>query len=68
VYNIKTVNSKGKDTSIEIIYNPVTDEGTVVDVSEGKPVQPVSTVTEIKSVSGVTETITTNTQTIKESR
>ena len=61
VYKVRTVDSKGKEVFIELVHNPVTERCGVVDVSEGKPVQPVSTVTEIKSVSGVTETITTNT-------
>ena len=65
IYNVETVDESGKDINIEIVYNPITEIGTVVDVSEIKTVQEVSTTTEVKSVSGVTEIVTTNIDTIK---
>ena len=42
--------------------------GTVLDVSEVKSVPAVTTSTEVKSVSGVTKVVTTNVETIKESK
>ena len=68
VYNVETVDDSGKDVNIEIVYNPITEIGTVIDVSEVKTKEIVETVTQVKSVSGVTEVVTTNTQTIKESK
>lgn len=67
VYEITGVNNEGKEVSVEIVYNPSTDEGSVVDVVEVKNVKPIQTVTETKTITGIVEVVTTNTQTIKES-
>lgn len=37
VYEIKATNAQGKSVNIEIVYNPTTQQTTVVDVSEVKP-------------------------------
>lgn len=65
VYNVIAVKD-GKNVSIEIVYNPTTDEGTVVDTTEVVYVQEVYSSTEVKAESGVTEVTTTNTTTITE--
>jgi hypothetical protein len=63
VYHI-TIIKDGKPIEIEIVYNPATGEGSVVNVGTitGKP---VLTTTEIKPVTGVSEITITNTTTIK---
>ena len=63
VYHVTTIKD-GKPVEIEIVYNPATGEGSVVNVGivTGKP---VLTTTEIKPVTGVSEITITNTTTIK---
>lgn len=68
VYQIKAADANNKPVSIEIIYNPTTQETTVVDVSEVKTDKKIITTTITKETTGVSDVTTTNTDIIKQSK
>lgn len=67
VYHVTVTDQQGKPVTVEIVYNPTTQQGTVTDVGSATT-KPVLTTSEIKSVSGVYEVTTTNTTIIKSSK
>lgn len=68
VYHIQAINTNGSQVSIEVVYNPTTEEGTLVDMAEVHPEVAVSTTSTTKPISGVSTVLTTNVKTIKESK